>query len=139
MWDLPRPGLELVSPALAGRFSTTAPPGKPLVSLDIGREEVGLASESSGSRTGSVMTVFPFLCLKSWLLWYNHSFSVTSDDSLNGADHRQLQSYRTVPGEGLTRPKEGELFLSPSGWGISGTERLRKGHLWAGAHSWTNC
>ena len=29
MWDLPRPGLEPVSPALAGRHSTTAPPGKP--------------------------------------------------------------------------------------------------------------
>ena len=29
MWALPRPGLEPVSPALAGRFSTTAPPGKP--------------------------------------------------------------------------------------------------------------
>ena len=29
MWDLPRTGLEPVSPALAGRFSTTAPPGKP--------------------------------------------------------------------------------------------------------------
>ena len=29
MWDLPRPGLEPVSPALAGRFSTTVPPGKP--------------------------------------------------------------------------------------------------------------
>ena len=28
MWDLPRPGLESVSPALAGRFLTTAPPGK---------------------------------------------------------------------------------------------------------------
>ena len=28
MWDLPGPGLEPVSPALAGRFSTTAPPGK---------------------------------------------------------------------------------------------------------------
>ena len=27
--DLPGPGLEPVSPALAGRFSTTAPPGKP--------------------------------------------------------------------------------------------------------------
>ena len=27
--DLPRPGLEPVSPAPAGRFSTTAPPGKP--------------------------------------------------------------------------------------------------------------
>ena len=31
MWDLPRPGLEPVSPALAGRLSTTAPPGKPLL------------------------------------------------------------------------------------------------------------
>ena len=29
MWDPPGPGLEPVSPALAGRFSTTAPPGKP--------------------------------------------------------------------------------------------------------------
>ena len=39
MWDLPRPGLEPMSlprpglkpmsPELAGRFSTTAPPGKP--------------------------------------------------------------------------------------------------------------
>ena len=31
MWDLPRPGLEPFSPALAGRLSTTAPPGKPLI------------------------------------------------------------------------------------------------------------
>ena len=31
MWDPPRPGLEPVSPALAGRFSTTAPPGKPYI------------------------------------------------------------------------------------------------------------
>ena len=29
MWDLPRPGLEPVSPALSGRLSTTTPPGKP--------------------------------------------------------------------------------------------------------------
>ena len=28
IWDLPGPGLEPVSPALAGRFSTTVPPGK---------------------------------------------------------------------------------------------------------------
>ena len=31
MWDLPRPGLEPMSPASAGRLSTTAPPGKPWV------------------------------------------------------------------------------------------------------------
>ena len=29
MWDLPGAGLEPVSPALAGGFLTTAPPGKP--------------------------------------------------------------------------------------------------------------
>ena len=32
MWDLPGPGLEPVSPALAGGFLTAAPPGK-LMSL----------------------------------------------------------------------------------------------------------
>ena len=31
MWDLPGPGLEPVSPALAGGFLTTAPPGEPLI------------------------------------------------------------------------------------------------------------
>ena len=30
MWDPPRPGLKPVSPALAGRLPTTAPPRKPL-------------------------------------------------------------------------------------------------------------
>ena len=35
MWDLPRPGLEPVSPALAGRFSTTVPPGKPDSSISL--------------------------------------------------------------------------------------------------------
>ena len=29
MWDLPGPGLEPMSPALAGGFLTSAPPGKP--------------------------------------------------------------------------------------------------------------
>ena len=32
-WDPPGPGLEPVSPALAGRLSTTAPPGKPQTAL----------------------------------------------------------------------------------------------------------
>ena len=31
MWDLPGPGLEPMSPALAGGFLTTAPPGKSLI------------------------------------------------------------------------------------------------------------
>ena len=30
LWDLPRPGIKPLSPALAGRFPSTGPPGKPL-------------------------------------------------------------------------------------------------------------
>ena len=30
-WDLPRLGIKPVSPALAGGFFTTEPPGKPLI------------------------------------------------------------------------------------------------------------
>ena len=43
--DLPRPGFEPASPALAGRFSTTAPPGKPLFfffnfyEINVGRKD----------------------------------------------------------------------------------------------------
>ncbi|KAJ8778906.1 hypothetical protein J1605_013140 [Eschrichtius robustus] len=46
MWDLPRPGLEPVSPALAGRLSTTAPPGKPRHYLfDVQRNNIAMALE----------------------------------------------------------------------------------------------
>ena len=31
MWDLPGPGIEVMSPGLAGGFFTTEPPGNPLV------------------------------------------------------------------------------------------------------------
>ena len=41
MWDFPRPGLEPVSPALPGRFSTTAPPGKPLAPYFWGENSLG--------------------------------------------------------------------------------------------------
>ena len=37
MWDLPGPGIESVSPALAGRFFTTEPPGKPNAFLLTGK------------------------------------------------------------------------------------------------------
>ena len=51
MWDLPRPGLEPVSPALAGRFSTTAPPGKPLAVFN-GMVTLFILSGSEGVAPG---------------------------------------------------------------------------------------
>ena len=47
MWDLPGPGLEPVCPALAGRFSTTAPPGKPCLAVFIVNWESSLMREDA--------------------------------------------------------------------------------------------
>ena len=33
MWDLPRPEVKPMSPALAGRFFSTEPPGKPIINF----------------------------------------------------------------------------------------------------------
>ena len=33
MWDPPRPGIELMSPELAGGFFTTEPPGNPCINF----------------------------------------------------------------------------------------------------------
>ena len=48
MWDLPGPGIEPVSPALAGGFLTTVPPGKPRTS-----HYYGLIS------SGKALSLFP--------------------------------------------------------------------------------
>ena len=44
MWDLPGPGLKPVSPALAGGFLTTEPPGKPMSRYDLEQKEEGCDS-----------------------------------------------------------------------------------------------
>ena len=42
MWNLPRPGIESMSPALAGRFFFTVPPGKsPLLEIITAVESMG--------------------------------------------------------------------------------------------------
>ena len=51
--DLPDPGIEPVSPALAGRFFTTEPPGKPPVAYEKERKSSFLPhGEASGLLTG---------------------------------------------------------------------------------------
>ena len=62
MWDPPRPGLKPVSPALAGRFSTTAPPGKPIAcTFDV-------KSKGKKNCQDQCQGDFP-LCLLLWVLW----------------------------------------------------------------------
>ena len=61
MWDLPRPGLEPVSPALEGRFLTTAPPGKSLMGT----------SKDTNLRDLCYLPVRKFaLCPRALALWH---------------------------------------------------------------------
>ena len=58
MWDLPRPGLEPMSPALAGRLSTTVPPGKPdTVNLIIDLFFPSFYSEPESQTGGSLSAI----------------------------------------------------------------------------------
>ena len=45
LWAPPRPGIKPASPALAGRFSATGPPGKPSLVLDRSLWDLGEASK----------------------------------------------------------------------------------------------
>ena len=56
MWDLPGPGIEPVSPALAGGFLTTAPPGKSSGILYIITPLILKKSNEVSSGTGLIFT-----------------------------------------------------------------------------------
>ena len=73
MWDLPRPGLEPMSPALAGRLSTTAPPGKPHFSY-FNTSEIGISLQKVVSHHLIGIVFFSPQCYgnnsSSYNLWY---------------------------------------------------------------------
>ena len=63
MWNLPRPGPEPVSPALAGRFLTTAPPGKPFLAFLF--NFILLRSDSQNSESGLIhfhSLIYSYIC-----------------------------------------------------------------------------
>ena len=67
LWDPPRPGLEPVSPALAGGFPTTVPPGKfPLYLLHAVSQQISCPSNSILVST-FFLTYYLFIYL--WLCW----------------------------------------------------------------------
>ena len=71
MWDPPRPGLEPVFPAPAGRLSTTAPPGKPCFCLYFSLGEAGWLEGAGAGRNFPIPVEikfqnFPWLSPYAW-------------------------------------------------------------------------
>ena len=76
MWGPPRPGLEPVSPALAGRLSTTAPPGKPLFFCFVNRFICTIFLDSTYKQ---YHMIFDFLCLTSLSMTISRSIHVAAN------------------------------------------------------------
>ena len=92
MWDLPRPGLEPVSPALVGGFLSTAPPGKPWILQSYSLPPGHWTQESSG-----LFSLFPLpVCIV--------------DNSPQAA---QDPSYRWVQTHEATLPTDASPWMSP--------------------------
>ena len=82
MWDPPRPGLEPVSPALAGGLPTTAPPGKPkkLYSFKV---TVNMTFFSSfGQHTFSI-SLFIYVILHWWIATSFNNWCIRSHNFLH--------------------------------------------------------
>ena len=81
MWDLPGPGLELVSPALAGGFLTTAPPGKSLLQI-------------FGSRLRKFLSIPNFIIIfyHKWVFNFSHGFSEAFEITLRIFSFRLQQT-----------------------------------------------
>ena len=113
MWDLPRPGLEPVSPGLAGGFLTTAPPGKS------GRNYFN----DTGERSQKNLVLFLNLLLyrnSLWIheqLWHFHPgcfpklYTVPLAHLLANAGKRY--GHRATPPPNKWKSLEGFFFLSP--------------------------
>ena len=65
VWDLPRPGLKPVSTALAGRFLTTAPPGKSRTPGTAGKQMRGNLQDGGGVRRGDHLPLHKYIKITS--------------------------------------------------------------------------
>ena len=127
MWDPPRPGLEPVSPALAGRLSTTAPPGKPRYILFFFLPE---------RLTARLVHIFIFFCGYTWSLsnYLLYSHEVYSFVSLGLLPSNTLAaSY--VGLFKLVKMKWNKKFSSVP---TSGKFHVLTGHMWSVAILWNS-
>ena len=85
MWDLLRPGLRPTSPALAGRFLTTAPPGKPWTMVLMLKHQNEVSTIQLWQRPNTTLS-FPSI---PWHLWPS---LVWEAQAASGKEH-ELEPY----------------------------------------------
>ena len=97
MWDLPGPGIEPVSPALAGGFLTTVPPGK---SLDAIIKGIVFLIVFSDNLLIMYTTTIDFCILIFYLATLLNSFISSNKflgDSLGFSVHKIMSSAYCLP------------------------------------------
>ena len=97
MWDLPGPGHEPMSPALAGGFLTTAPPGKPKTLFF--KSSFRVTAKLRGRcrdfpYTPCLHTCITFLIINIRL--QNGAFVTTGEPTLTQCNHSKFRVYITV-------------------------------------------
>ena len=106
MWDLPRPGLKPVSPALAGRLSTTAPPGKPYHSLlDHATHGTDLMIQGRALRQCVDVYSNPFLLRALGTWWVPAKFCITMLE-LHSATAKRMPCQVMTSSLGFSRQPE---------------------------------
>ena len=74
-WDPPIPGLEPVSPPLAGRLPTTAPPGKPHGTVLLQAKDTGQQYQEKDMHLKCLKISCPGFFVYSLLGWIRHALS----------------------------------------------------------------
>ena len=108
MWDLPRPGLKPVSPALVGRFSTTAPPGKPRLLTFSSHPRM---TQAVAAPLSSTLEQEP--TSGSWSLSPTAASLLPLPLALSAGSHLQLQDWGARFLQGVRRGVNSRLTLIP--------------------------
>ena len=104
MWDLPGPGIEPMSPALAGGFLTTVPPGKYLKAYSVGHLKLNILrwGNSCVNSDPQNLCSVQYSWAKSVSSYLIFNFCLLANDSeiciFNPGHPAELQNYRLLVG-----------------------------------------
>ena len=138
MWDLPRPGLKPMSPALAGGFLTTVPPGKSQIRSFLIYSFIICIRVLQRNRTNKIMCVHSRVCVcvcVGWeaprsspgrletreSYWCSSSLSPRPENSVNPwckfqSENQQIWDPRSVnASDWVQKPEKTKVLLNPSG------------------------